>query len=47
MPIFWSEPAVLPHIILFLRHCVDFVGYLIGGQRDVMFNLIFKYMTKI
>lgn len=40
MPVFWSEAAVLPHIILFLRHCVDFVGYLLGRKLDVMFNLI-------
>lgn len=40
MPVFGSEPAVLPHIILFFRHCVDFIGYLIGGQLDVMFNFV-------
>ena len=27
---------VLPHIVLFLRHCGDFIGYLLGGELDVV-----------
>ena len=26
----------LPHIILFLRHGGDFVGYLLGGEFDIV-----------
>lgn len=36
MPIFWSVVAVLPHIVLFLRHSGDFIGYLLGGELDVV-----------
>ena len=36
MSVFWNDIAVLPHIILFLRHGGDFVGYLLGGEFDVV-----------
>lgn len=36
MPIFWSVVAVLPHLILFLRHGGDFIGYPLGGELDVV-----------
>lgn len=41
MPVSWSEFAVLSHIILFLRHGGDFVGYLIGGYLDMVHEVFF------
>ena len=30
MSVFWNDITILPHIILFLRHGGDFVGYFFG-----------------
>ena len=37
-PFFWSMTSdlPLPYITLFLRHGGDFVGYLFGGELDVV-----------
>ena len=35
----------LPHIILFLRHGGDFVGYLLGGEFDVVHEGLLRFVS--
>lgn len=37
--------AILPHIALFLRHGADFVGYLFGGEFDVVYDGLWGLMV--
>lgn len=45
MSVFWNDIAVLPHIALLLRHGCDFVGYLLGGELDVVHEGLLRLVS--
>lgn len=44
-PFFGSTFTILPHIALFLRHGGDFIGYLLGGELDVVHEGLLRLVT--
>lgn len=44
-PFFWSAFAILPLIILFLRHGGDFIGYIFGGEFDIVHEGLLRLVT--